>query len=49
VNLVIALSAARLASWFMRNPRWPVIQRYVMGFVLAGLAARVTTEQCRVA
>ena len=47
VNLAIALSAARLAAWFARNPRWLAIQRYVMGCVLAGLALRIATEQRR--
>lgn len=49
VNLVIALSAARLAAWFLRNPRWLAAQRYFMGFVLAGLAVRIASEQRRVA
>lgn len=45
VNLAITLSAASLASWFVRNPRWLAIQRYLMGFVLAGLAVRLAAEQ----
>lgn len=45
VNLAITLSAASLASWFVRNPRWLTIQRYFMGFVLAGLAVRLAAEQ----
>jgi threonine/homoserine/homoserine lactone efflux protein len=49
VNLCIALSAARLASWFARNPRWLAVQRFVMGTVLAGLAVRLATEQRRTA
>lgn len=48
VNLCIALSAAGLAGWFARSPRWPAVQRYVMGTVLAGLAIRLATEQRRV-
>lgn len=47
VNLCIALSAASLAAWFARSPRWLVAQRYVMGTVLAGLALRLATEQRR--
>uniref|UniRef100_UPI003BA161BA LysE family translocator n=1 Tax=Agrobacterium tumefaciens TaxID=358 RepID=UPI003BA161BA len=38
INLVIALSAAGIATWFARNPVWLAAQRYVMGFVLAALA-----------
>jgi threonine/homoserine/homoserine lactone efflux protein len=49
VNLCIALSAARLAVWFARKPRWLAAQRYVMGTVLAGLAVRLATEQRRAA
>jgi threonine/homoserine/homoserine lactone efflux protein len=49
VNLAIALSAATLAAWFVRNPRWLVAQRYLMGFVLAGLAVSLATEQRRTA
>lgn len=48
VNLAIALSAAQLAAWFLRNPRLLAAQRYFMGFVLAGLAVRLAAEQRRV-
>ena len=47
VNLALALSAAQLASWFLRNPRLLAAQRYFMGFVLAGLAVRLAVEQRR--
>ena len=47
VNLLIALSAARIASWFSRNPTWLAIQRYFMGFVLMALAIRIALEQRR--
>jgi threonine/homoserine/homoserine lactone efflux protein len=47
VNLCIALSAASLAAWFARSPRWLAAQRYLMGTVLAGLAVRLATEQRR--
>ncbi len=49
VNLIIALSAASLAAWFLRNPRWLSVQRYFMGFVLGALAVRIATEQRRAA
>lgn len=49
VNLAIALSAARLARWFVTNPQWLAVQRYVMGFVLAGLAVRLAAEQRKAA
>jgi threonine/homoserine/homoserine lactone efflux protein len=49
VNLAIALSAGSLAIWFVQNPRWLAAQRYFMGFVLAGLAVRLVSEQRTVA
>ena len=49
VNLAIALSAAKLAAWFLLNPRWLAVQRYFMGFVLAALAVRIAAEQRRAA
>jgi threonine/homoserine/homoserine lactone efflux protein len=47
VNLVLILSAARLAAWFAKNPLWLGVQRWVMGFVLAGLAARLALDSRR--
>lgn len=47
VNLLIALSAAGIASWFARNPTWLMVQRYFMGFVLATLAMRLALQQQR--
>lgn len=47
INLVIALSAAGIATWFARNPVWLAAQRYVMGFVLAALAIRLLLEPRR--
>jgi threonine/homoserine/homoserine lactone efflux protein len=49
VNLAIALSAAGIASWFARNALWLAVQRYIMGFVLAGLAVRLVLEPRRTA
>jgi len=47
VNLLIALSAAGMASWFACNPRWLAAQRYIMGFVLGALAVRLMFEPQR--
>jgi threonine/homoserine/homoserine lactone efflux protein len=44
VNLLIALSAAGIASWFSRHPLWLAAQRYAMGGVLAALALRLAFE-----
>jgi threonine/homoserine/homoserine lactone efflux protein len=48
-NLLIALSAAGLASWFARRPAWLATQRYFMGTVLGGLAIRMALEPRRLA
>jgi threonine/homoserine/homoserine lactone efflux protein len=45
VNLLIALSAAGIASWFARNPVWLAAQRYVMGGALAALALQLALEE----
>ncbi|MCU1749575.1 LysE family translocator [Pseudomonas sp. 6D_7.1_Bac1] len=47
VNLLIALFAAGIASWFVNNPTWLAVQRYFMGFVLTGLAVRLMAEPRR--
>jgi threonine/homoserine/homoserine lactone efflux protein len=47
VNLALVLSAARLAAWFARNPPWLATQRWIMGFVLAGLVVRLAFDQRR--
>lgn len=47
VNLLIALSAGRMAAWFARNSLWLAVQRYIMGFVLTGLAVRLAFEERR--
>ena len=49
LNLAIALSAATLSAWFLRNPRWVAVQRHVMGLVLATLAVRMALEERRAA
>ncbi|MEI7432074.1 MAG: LysE family translocator, partial [Betaproteobacteria bacterium] len=36
-----------MASWFATNPQWLAMQRYLMGFVLGGLALRLMCEQPR--
>ena len=49
VNLLIALFASGIAVWFVRNPLWLAVQRYVMGCVLAALAVRLMLEQRKTA
>jgi threonine/homoserine/homoserine lactone efflux protein len=45
VNLLVALTAAGVASWFARNRFWLAVQRYVMGLVLGALAIRLLGQQ----
>jgi len=45
VNLLITLCAASIAAWLGDNPGWLRVQRYVMGTVLAGLAARMAAQK----
>ena len=47
VNLAIVLSAERLARWFSRSRGWSLVQRYLMGTVLAWLAMRLVLEPRR--
>ncbi len=47
VNLIVTLSAARIAVWFSRNPNWLAAQRYVMGFILGALAMKLLAEERR--
>jgi threonine/homoserine/homoserine lactone efflux protein len=47
VNLLLILTAARLAAWFARNPLWLAVQRVFMGCVLGGLAVRLALEERR--
>jgi threonine/homoserine/homoserine lactone efflux protein len=47
VNSVIALSAGAIALFLSTRPSWLLIQRYLMGTVLAGLAVRMALETRR--
>ena len=47
VNAVIALSAGAIALFLSTRPSWLLIQRYLMGTVLAGLAVRMALETKR--
>ena len=46
-NLMIALTAAGVSSWFARKPAWLATQRWLMGSVLGGLAMRMALEPRR--
>lgn len=47
VNAMIALAAGSIAGFLSRRPSWLVVQRWLMGTVLAGLAIRMATEARR--
>jgi threonine/homoserine/homoserine lactone efflux protein len=44
VNATIALGAGSIARFLARRPGWLLVQRFLMGTVLAGLAARMAME-----
>ena len=45
VNAMIALAAGSIAVFLGTRPRWLLIQRWLMGTVLAGLAVRMALEK----
>lgn len=47
VNAAIALTAGSIARTVSERPGWLVVQRWLMGTVLAGLAVRMATEARR--
>lgn len=47
VNFLIVLSAALVATFLTRRPFWALVQRWLMGTVLAGLALRMAFESGR--
>ncbi|GAB2889421.1 LysE family translocator [Paralcaligenes sp. KSB-10] len=47
VNALIVVMAGSIAGFLLRRPTWLVIQRYLMGTVLAGLAVRIALESRR--
>jgi threonine/homoserine/homoserine lactone efflux protein len=47
VNSTVAMTAGSIAVFLARKPTWLVVQRWLMGTVLAGLALRMATEARR--
>lgn len=47
VNALIAVSAGSVAAVLAAHPRWLLVQRWLVGTVLAGLALRMATEARR--
>ncbi|BAL79845.1 LysE family translocator [Bradyrhizobium cosmicum] len=48
VNAVIALAAGSIALFLASRPSWMLVQRWLMGTVLAGLALRMAVEARKV-
>jgi threonine/homoserine/homoserine lactone efflux protein len=47
VNAMIAMAAGSIALFLSTRPSWALLQRYLMGTVLAGLAVRIAVEARR--
>jgi threonine/homoserine/homoserine lactone efflux protein len=47
VNAMIAMMAGSIATFLKARPSWALIQRWLMGTVLAGLAVRMAVESRR--
>ena len=47
VNAIIAIMAGSIAAFLAGRPIWVLVQRWLMGTVLAGLALRMATEAQR--
>jgi len=47
INAIIVLMAGSVAMFFAARPTWQVVQRWLMGTVLAGLALRMAVESRR--
>ena len=47
VNCLVAMMAGSIAVFLAQRPAWIVVQRWLMGTVLAGLAVRMATEARR--
>jgi threonine/homoserine/homoserine lactone efflux protein len=47
VNAIIAVGAGTIAAFLGTRPLWMVVQRWLMGTVLAGLGLRMALESRR--
>ena len=47
VNALIAMTAGSIAAFLANRPLWLVVQRWLMGTVLAGMALRLATDARR--
>lgn len=47
INLLIVISAAKMASWFSKKPIWLRIQKWFMASVLTGLALKMAFTKAK--
>jgi threonine/homoserine/homoserine lactone efflux protein len=47
INALVAVTAGSIAAFLANRPMWLLVQRWVMGTVLAGMALRIATESRR--
>lgn len=47
VNLLIVLSAAKMANWFSKKPIWLRIQKWFMASILTGLAVKMALTKVK--
>jgi threonine/homoserine/homoserine lactone efflux protein len=47
VNALVAVTAGSIATFLAERPLWLVVQRWMMGTVLAGMALRIATDARR--
>jgi threonine/homoserine/homoserine lactone efflux protein len=47
VNALVALTAGSIAGFLANRPLWLLVQRWLMGTVLAGMALRIATDARR--
>ena len=47
INLLIVLSAAKMANWFSKKPIWLRIQKWFMASILTGLAVKMAFAKAK--
>ena len=47
INLLIVISAAKMATWFSKKPIWLRVQKWFMASVLTGLAMKMALTKAK--
>ena len=47
INLLIVISAAKMATWFSKKPIWLRVQKWFMASVLTGLAVKMALTKVK--